>query len=93
MDIPLYNALELFDRIADDQFVWPLDEEVPRRTGGVHHVDKTTLLVTQMEALTKVRQPYSNCEHVTSAEIGFRRVRGRSYYRKTSFSFHTCNPA
>lgn len=53
LNIPLDNALDMFERIAENESARPLDREMPRKTARVYNVDISTLLITQMEALIK----------------------------------------
>ncbi|XP_022880768.1 uncharacterized protein LOC111398040 [Olea europaea var. sylvestris] len=46
------EAYDLYEKIAENQSMWPTDREAPRKTSGLHNVDAVTALADQMEVLT-----------------------------------------
>lgn len=53
MDIPLGNILNLFERIAENQFIWPSERKTPRKIAGIHKLDTVRAMTAQLEVLTK----------------------------------------
>ncbi|CAA2989822.1 probable mitochondrial-processing peptidase subunit beta, mitochondrial, partial [Olea europaea subsp. europaea] len=53
LDIPLDNALDLFERIVENQSMRLSDMEVMRKTTGIYNVDVVTALTVQMEVITR----------------------------------------
>ncbi|XP_022873217.1 uncharacterized protein LOC111392182 [Olea europaea var. sylvestris] len=53
MVINVDDAYELYERIAENQSMWPSDREVPRKTTNIHNVNAVTALTAQMEAITR----------------------------------------
>ncbi|XP_022859682.1 uncharacterized protein LOC111380372 [Olea europaea var. sylvestris] len=52
MKLDVYEAYDLYERIAENQSMWPIDRKTPRKTAGRHNVDAVIALATQMEVLT-----------------------------------------
>ncbi|XP_022860049.1 uncharacterized protein LOC111380654 [Olea europaea var. sylvestris] len=53
MAINVDDAYELYERIAENQSMWPSDKEVSRKTTGIYNVDAVIALTAQMEAITR----------------------------------------
>ncbi|XP_022859404.1 uncharacterized protein LOC111380150 [Olea europaea var. sylvestris] len=52
MKLDVDEAYDLYEKIAENQSMWPTDREAPRKTSGLHNVDAVTALAAQMEVLT-----------------------------------------
>ncbi|XP_022883520.1 uncharacterized protein LOC111400337 [Olea europaea var. sylvestris] len=52
MTLDVDEAYDLYEKIAENQSMWPTDREAPRKTSGLHNVDAMTALAVQMEVLT-----------------------------------------
>ncbi|XP_022891706.1 uncharacterized protein LOC111406525 [Olea europaea var. sylvestris] len=52
MKLDVDEAYDLYERIAENQSMWPTDRKTPRKTAGLHNVDAVTALAAQMEVLT-----------------------------------------
>lgn len=91
LDIPLDNTLDLFERIAENQSMWPIDREAQRKTAEIHSINALTTVTDQLEVLTKeVEQTNSEYEHGLPTSIDLQGLWGRSYNCKLSFSLHAC---
>ncbi|XP_022872320.1 uncharacterized protein LOC111391352 [Olea europaea var. sylvestris] len=52
MKLGVDEAYDLYEKIAKNQSMWPIDREAPRKTLGLHNVDAVTALTAQIEVLT-----------------------------------------
>ncbi|XP_022855324.1 uncharacterized protein LOC111376589 [Olea europaea var. sylvestris] len=52
MKLDVDEAYDLYEKIAENQSMWPTDREAPRKTSGLHNVDVVTALAAQIEVLT-----------------------------------------
>ncbi|XP_022864581.1 uncharacterized protein LOC111384524, partial [Olea europaea var. sylvestris] len=52
MKLDVDEAYDLYEKIAENQSMWPTDREAPRKTSGLHNVDAVIALAAQMEVLT-----------------------------------------
>ncbi|XP_022883158.1 uncharacterized protein LOC111399906 [Olea europaea var. sylvestris] len=52
MKLDVDEAYDLYEKIAENQSMWPTDRKAPRKTSGLHNVDAVTALAAQMEVLT-----------------------------------------
>ncbi|XP_022876967.1 uncharacterized protein LOC111395200 [Olea europaea var. sylvestris] len=52
MKLDVDEARDLYERIAENQSMWPADRKAPRKIAWVHNVDAVTVLAAQMEVLT-----------------------------------------
>ncbi|XP_022864784.1 uncharacterized protein LOC111384697 [Olea europaea var. sylvestris] len=90
MAINVDDAYELYERIAENQSMWPSDREVPRKTIGIYKVDVVTALTTQMKAITRKLDSLTHSVNMVQTPAPKGGVcGGRSHYCKWPFGFYS----
>lgn len=89
MTLEMDNAFNLYERITENQANWPIDRKVLKKAAGMHNIDAVTVLVAQLEVITKKLDKLTQFVYHTATSSNLRKLWDRLHHCLLPFSFHS----